>query len=73
MNSDSPNRIRSFKIDTRDPGMNDCARAWMEAQQGSDRVPGCRHYFNPSLCNPSWARGAEIVAEIGNHRFVKVK
>jgi spore germination cell wall hydrolase CwlJ-like protein len=28
------------------------------------------HYYNPTLANPAWADAGEIVAEIGNHRFM---
>ena len=69
-NTDSANRVRSFKIDTSDPIVNDCVRAWMEADRGSNLVPDAMHYYNPSLCDPAWARGAKVVAEIGAHRFV---
>lgn len=70
MNSDSANRIRSFQLETSVPVVNDCVRAWMEAQRGSNYAPGCLHYYNPSLCSPSWAKDATVVAEIGRHRFV---
>lgn len=69
-NTDSTNRVRSFKIDTADPNVNDCVKAWAEAGRGSDLVPGVLHYYNPKLCDPAWAKGARVVAEIGNHRFV---
>jgi len=29
------------------------------------------HYFNPSLCSPSWARGMKLVTVIQNHRFYR--
>jgi spore germination cell wall hydrolase CwlJ-like protein len=70
MNTESANRIRSFKIDSSDPNVDACVRAWADAERGPDIVPGAVHYFNPSLCDPTWARGAKVVAEIGNHRFV---
>jgi spore germination cell wall hydrolase CwlJ-like protein len=69
-NDNSPNRIRSMQVDTSDPVVNDCVHAWMEAERGSNLVPGCLHYYNPSLCDPTWARGAVVVAEIGHHRFI---
>lgn len=70
MNSDAANRIRSFQIDSSDPNVDDCVRAWHDAERGPDIVPGCMHYYNPSLVNPSWARGATVIAKIGNHRFI---
>ena len=70
MNSDSANRVRTFKADDSNPVVKDCIRAWEQAKEGSNLAPGCLHYFNPNLCDPSWAKGSTIVAEIGNHRFV---
>lgn len=70
MNSDSKNRIRSFQIDSSNPNVDDCVRAWHDAERGPDIVPGAMHYYNPKLCDPVWARGATVVAEIGNHRFI---
>jgi len=31
-----------------------------------------RHYYNPSLCSPSWAKKPKIKQLIGNHLFVKL-
>jgi len=40
---------------------------------GSFKITGdWTHYYNPKLCNPSWAKGIPYV-DIGNHRFLKVK
>ena len=69
-NTDSANRIRSFQIDTSISVVNDCVKAWCEADRGSNLVPDAMHYYNPALCNPPWARGAKVVSEIGNHRFI---
>ena len=71
MNSDSPNRIRTFKADTSDPSVNECVRAWVEADKGSNLVPYCLHYYNANIVSPPWAKGAEVVAVIGNHTFLK--
>ena len=30
------------------------------------------HYYNPKLCNPSWAKGAKQT-RVGNHNFLKTK
>lgn len=70
MNSDATNRIRSFKADTTDPNVDACVRAWLDAERGPELVPDCLHYYNPKLVNPSWAQGATVVAEIGDHRFI---
>jgi N-acetylmuramoyl-L-alanine amidase len=73
MNADAPNRIRSFCANADDTTVHDCIRAWTEAKAGSNYAPACHHYYNPALCQPEWAIGAELIAEIGGHRFVKVK
>jgi len=71
MNSDSRNRTRSFKIDTSIPVVDECVRAWVEADKGSNLVPECLHYYNAKIVTPPWSKGAEVVAVIGNHTFVK--
>jgi spore germination cell wall hydrolase CwlJ-like protein len=70
-NQDAKNRVRSFKIDTSDPAVDECVRAWVEADKGSELVPECLHYYNANLVHPKWAKGAEVVAVIGNHTFLK--
>lgn len=42
---------------------------------GSFRTGGfpADHYYNPALCQPSWADGMKIVATIGNHVFLDSK
>jgi len=71
MNSDSANRIRSFKIDSSVAVVDECVRAWCEADKGSNLVPDCLHYYNANIVSPPWAEGAEVVATIGNHTFLK--
>ena len=66
-------RIEGAKLDTNDHAVQDCLRAWASAEAGSNMVNGALYYYNPRLCDPVWARGAEIIAEIGGHRFVKLK
>jgi N-acetylmuramoyl-L-alanine amidase len=73
MNSDAVNRIRSFCIDDSNPIVQDCMKAWVAAQVGSDLTHGCVQYYNPKTSSPSWAEGATVLAEIGHHRFVKLK
>ena len=69
-NSDSGNRIRAFKIDSDNPVVQECWKAWKEAEAGSNLTGEALHYYNPKLCDPMWARGAETVATLGDHRFV---
>jgi len=36
-----------------------------------DNTKGADHYYNPALCNPSWAKEMTETAVIGGHRFMK--
>jgi len=66
-------RVECAKADSDDPVVQECTKAWVEVVQGRTIVPDCMWYYNPTLAQPSWARGATVVAEIGKHRFVVVK
>lgn len=72
MNATSSIRARSFLLDGDDPIVRECAEAWRRSAE-TNYSGGAMHYYAPKYCNPSWARGAELVAEIGNHRFVVPK
>lgn len=73
MNTDSRNRVRSFCVDDDDPAVRECVRAWEMAKAGSNYSAGALHYYNPTLCGPVWAHGAQVVARVGNHNFVILK
>jgi len=67
-------RIECAKLDTNDWMVQDCLRAWSEAEAGSDTVKGAMYYYATWMKKPPpWAQGAEVLAEIGQHRFVKLK
>ena len=71
-NNSDPNRIKAATLDSMDPGVQDCVKAWTEAaDRGSNLVPGATHYFNAHIVSPPWAKDAEVVAVIGNHTFLK--
>ena len=70
MNSDAPNRIRAFQIDSDSPVVKECIKAWEQAKAGSNMTGNALHYFNPKIVTPKWSYGGEVVAEIGNHRFI---
>lgn len=72
-NTGDPNRIKAAKLDEDDPVVNECIRAVEVAEAGSNLTNGARHYYNPSVCSPKWAVGAEVLAAIGNHLFVRPK
>jgi spore germination cell wall hydrolase CwlJ-like protein len=63
-------RIEGAKLDTNDTVVQDCIRAWKEAEAGSNYVKGGMDYYNHRICSPDWAKGATVLAEEGNHRFV---
>lgn len=74
-NSRDPGRIRNIRIDTDDPVVQECMRAWDEAKHGSDTVKGAVLYYNPDPrlvpVTPEWAKShsAVQVAEVGHHVF----
>jgi len=68
-NSNSPNRTRSVQIDDDSLVVKDCARAWTEANTGTDIAKGALLYLNPKLANPDWLNRVHIVAAFGNHQF----
>ncbi|MBI4642494.1 MAG: cell wall hydrolase [Deltaproteobacteria bacterium] len=53
-------------------------KAWLASQDAARRVvdaavlnpvQNATFYFNPHICNPSWAKKLHLVRDIGNHRF----
>lgn len=36
-----------------------------------DETFGATHYYNPAICNPTWAKTMIETAKIGNHKFLK--
>ena len=70
-------RIRSVQIDSDEPIVKDCIRAWNEARAGSNTVHGAVLYYSPSalramgIPDPDWALpdSADEVAVVGKHRF----
>ena len=72
-NAKDPGRVRSVRIDTDDRIVQDCVKAWQEAQAGSDTVKGSVLYYNPSIIQetPEWALpdSAIPVAVVGQHHF----
>lgn len=50
----------------------DCVSIAKEMSSGSfTPTTNANHYYNPSLCNPSWAKGKKGT-DIGHHRFLKL-
>jgi len=72
-NARDPGRIRSVRIDTEDPVVRDCQKAWAEAMAGSQTVNGAVLYYNPSIIpeTPEWALpdSAIPICVIGQHHF----
>lgn len=63
-------RISAAMIDDMDPGVIECANAWL-ASQDSNLTNGATHYYNPRLAAPEWGPEMTDVVAIGNHRFGK--
>jgi spore germination cell wall hydrolase CwlJ-like protein len=71
MNTDDPNRIPSFKLDTDDPVVQACRAAWDLAKAGSHTVSGAVLYLNAKIVPklPAWVAKSKKVATVGNHDF----
>ena len=78
-NHGDPVRIKSLRYDDSDSRIQECVRAWKEAQAGSNIVNGAVLYYNPSyvladgtlIKTPKWALpgyGKEV-ARAGAHVF----
>lgn len=78
-------RLKSLRIDSDDPVVMDCRKAWTAAQQQSNLVKGAVLYLNPqtvmkragrlptwaaSTNNPMTLNAARVVATIGRHVFL---
>ena len=74
-NMDPGDRARltkALQIDTTDPVVDECRRAW-EQSETSDYSKGAVLYYNPAavVTAPAWALVYPMVAQIGRHRFHK--
>ena len=61
----------TLSADLDDIGLQ-CLRALVTAltqSKSDDPTKGARHYFNPGVVNPDWARGKTPCAKIGDHWF----
>lgn len=70
-------RIECAKLDTNDPVVQDCLRAWAEATAGSDTVRGATHYLNERVVLkvsgklPDWVSKMTKVVTVGEHSFYR--
>ena len=56
------------------PAWQDCKAIAKEiCKPGYKPVSPAQYYYNPSLCNPPWARSMVLVASVGQHLFLKEK
>ena len=70
-NTDDPNRIPAFKLDTDDPMVQACRNAWDLAKAGSNTVNKAVLYLNPKVVPklPAWVAKSKLVATVGQHQF----
>lgn len=63
--------IKSLKLDDTDGIVQQCLRAWLTAQAGSEFANGAVLYFDPTnISPPSWLTKNVIqVTKIGRHTF----
>jgi spore germination cell wall hydrolase CwlJ-like protein len=64
-------RVVSAKIDTDDPVVKECLLAWAQAKAGTNTTKGALLYYNPSICNPAWAKKCVQTVVIDKHRYMK--
>lgn len=74
-NTKDPNREPAAKINTADPIVQACLRAWKEAnEQKTEHTRGATSYHAKGMKNyPSWALVYNKIAEVGNHLFYDEK
>lgn len=65
--------IAALKIDSADPNVMDCIRAWNAVSLPGyvEIVPSAVLYCNLQICHPAWATGNNFIKTIGNHSFYK--
>lgn len=64
------NFLVALNLRPEDLRAQDCLRAFREANASlHDPTHGARHYFNPKLANPDWAKGHVPCYKVGNHDF----
>lgn len=72
---DNQRLIMALKIDSADPIVSDCIRAWNAVSQPGyiDIVPDAVVYFNPKTATnpPKNAIGANFVKTVGKHAFYR--
>ena len=72
-NAQDPGRVPSLRLDDADAVVLECARAWRDAQAGSETVGGAVLYHAQYLAPPSWAAAGRAVriAQVGRHIFYR--
>lgn len=68
---DNARLIRALQLDSDDPIVLDCIRAWNAVSLPNyvEIVPGAVLYCNLAVVQPPWAIGANFVRSIGRHSF----
>ncbi len=68
-------RVECAKIDDSDPVVQECIRAWKEAEAGSNTTKGAYLYYNPAIVKPApaWAAKCIETAVIDSHRYMVEK
>jgi N-acetylmuramoyl-L-alanine amidase len=74
-NTDDPNRVGCAKLDTEDPMVKDCVRAWLESATSNYTNGAVLYYAKTMPKVPDWANSSKVsfIKEIGNHRFYNAK
>jgi len=70
-NTQDPNRLVAARLDSDDPRLQQCQRAWAESATNDAGVGDATMYYAPSGVAhvPSWAKPEKFVIQIGAHHF----
>jgi spore germination cell wall hydrolase CwlJ-like protein len=74
-NTDDPNRVACAKVDTDDPVVKDCVRAWLESSTSNFTSGAVLYYAKTMPKAPDWSLDPKVsfLTEIGNHRFYNAR
>lgn len=75
-NAGDPNLVKLLSVGTDDQAFRQCLRAALEViLSANDPIKGANHYLTRHLAAnapPSWYDRAKVVADVGNHRFLRL-
>lgn len=72
-NSADPNRLLAVRLDSEEPFVKECQRAWEESEAPAPGFDEVVLYYNPKAVRetPLWAVATKLAATIGSHQFYR--